>query len=178
MIFASGTGFGPPGRLAGTVRAVTPTDVQHLRRCIELARSARARGDEPFGSLLVGPDGTVLAEHLNAVVTARDCTAHPELTLARWAFANLDADARAASTIYTSTEHCAMCAGAHYWAGVGRLVFAFSSEQLTALVPPGAPTLNLSTREVFSRGTRPIAVEGPCAELAEESQALFADLWG
>jgi len=57
-------------------------------------------------------------------------------------------------------------------------VFAFSSEQLTALAPPGAPTLNLSTREVFARGTRPIVVEGPCDDLAEESRALFADLWG
>jgi tRNA(Arg) A34 adenosine deaminase TadA len=157
---------------------MTPTDVEHLRRCIELARSAAARGDEPFGSLLVGPDARVLAEHQNAVVTTRDCTAHPELSLARWAFAHLDESERAASTTYTSCEHCAMCAGAHYWAGVGRLVFAFSSEQLTALAPPGAPTLNLSSREVFARGTRRIVVEGPCAELEEDSRALFADLWG
>jgi tRNA(Arg) A34 adenosine deaminase TadA len=156
---------------------MTPDDVRHLRRCLELARSARARGDEPFGSVLVGRDGRVLAEHLNAVVTNRDCTAHPELTLARWAGAHLDPEQRAGATVYTSCEHCAMCAGAHYWAGIGRLVFALSGEQVAELAPPNIPHLRLSSREVFARGNRPVLVEGPCDELAAEARALFDGFW-
>jgi tRNA(Arg) A34 adenosine deaminase TadA len=149
------------------------TDLTHLRRCIQLAASARARGDQPFGSLLVGGDGTVLAEDENRENTTRDCTAHPELTLARWAFQHLDAAERAATTMYTSCEHCPMCAGAHYWAGIGRLVFALSGEQLGAIAPDDRPALALGTREVFSRGNVEVVVEGPCVELSAEAHAVF-----
>ncbi|HYI17138.1 MAG TPA: nucleoside deaminase, partial [Solirubrobacteraceae bacterium] len=64
---------------------MTEADERHLRRAIELAAAARAAGDMPFGSLLVGPAGEVLAEDRNTVLTERDVTAHPELKLARWA---------------------------------------------------------------------------------------------
>ena len=47
------------------------TDERHLRRAIELAGEARANGDMPFGSLLVGPAGQVLAEDRNTVITGR-----------------------------------------------------------------------------------------------------------
>src|SRR6478736_8820677 len=151
-------------------------DVDHLRRCIELARQARDDGNEPFGSLLVGADGTVLMELMNTVGTG-DVTGHPELALATWASLNLTVDERAAATLYTSCESCAMCAGGQYWAAIGRLVFALSSEQLVAIVPEHIPRLELSSREVFARGDVPIDVEGPCDALAQEALALFDGLW-
>jgi tRNA(Arg) A34 adenosine deaminase TadA len=156
---------------------MTPTDVRHLRRCLELAWAARARGDEPFGSLLVGPHGAVLAERENAVVTTGDRTAHPELALAGWASAHLSPAERAGSTVYTSCEHCAMCAAGHFWAGLGRLVFAVAGEQLAAVVPAGTPVLALSSREVLSRGSVAVVVEGPCSELVEDGLAVFAGYW-
>ncbi|QXC59588.1 nucleoside deaminase [Aquihabitans sp. G128] len=156
---------------------MAPDDVAHLKRCLELAQVARARGDEPFGSILVGPDGEVLAERENAVHSAKDVTAHPELALAAWASRNLTPEQRAASTMFTSCEHCAMCAGAHYWAGIGRLVFALSGAELAELVPGSVPTLSLSASEVFLRGNRPIIVEGPCEELAAEARGVFDGAW-
>ena len=153
-----------------------PVDVGHLRRCIELAHAAREAGNEPFGSLLVGGDGSVLAERSNTVGDG-DVTGHPELALARWASLNLAEADRRAATMYTSCEHCAMCAGAHYWAGIGRLVFALAGAQLAAIAPQGVPSLALSTREVFARGNVPIVVEGPCEELTDEAIALFDGLW-
>ena len=75
------------------------TDLLHLRRCLELTLVARARGDEPFGSLLVSGDGTVLAERENAVHTSGDVTAHPELVLAAWASRTLTPGERAAATM-------------------------------------------------------------------------------
>ena len=51
---------------------MTESDEHHLRRAIELAAEARAAGDMPFGTLLVGPDGDVLLEDRNTVVTAGD----------------------------------------------------------------------------------------------------------
>lgn len=152
------------------------TDVEHLRRCIELARAAREGGNEPFGSLLVGGDGTVLSELMNTT-GGGDVTGHPELALAAWASANLSVDERAAATLYTSCESCAMCATAQFWSGVGRLVFALSTDQLLEIVPEGGPILRLTSRDVFDRGNKAIAVEGPCDELAADALAVFDGFW-
>jgi tRNA(Arg) A34 adenosine deaminase TadA len=156
---------------------VDGTDVRHLRRAIELARLAREHGNQPFGSLLVGRSGQVLAEHENVVVTASDDTGHPELTLVRWAGAHVAAEERAGATVYTSCEHCPMCAAATYWAGIGRIVFALSAAQFRDLLPPGAPSLDLDARELFARGNRGVLVEGPCPELEVEARAVHAGYW-
>jgi tRNA(Arg) A34 adenosine deaminase TadA len=153
------------------------TDIRHLRRAIELARLARAHGNHPFGSLLVGASGEVLAEHENVVVTESDDTGHPELTLVRWAGKHLAPEGRAAATVYTSCEHCPMCAAATYWAGIGRIVFALSAAQFAELLPPDAPRLKMNTRELFARGNRRVSVEGPCLELETEAAAVHAGFW-
>lgn len=108
-----------------------------LRRAIELAVQARADGNPPFGSLLVGPDGEVLAEERNTTVSDRDITAHPELKLARWAARELAPEVAARTTMYTSCQPCGMCAGAIERSGLGRVVFALSTEQLDELKPGG-----------------------------------------
>jgi tRNA(Arg) A34 adenosine deaminase TadA len=117
---------------------MTEADERHLRRAIALAAAARAAGDMPFGSLLVGPAGDVLAEDRNTVVTTQDITAHPELKMARWAARQLDADVARGTTMYTSCQPCPMCAGAIARSGLGRVVFALSGEQLQELRPAGA----------------------------------------
>jgi tRNA(Arg) A34 adenosine deaminase TadA len=108
-----------------------------LRRAIALAAAARAGGNPPFGSLLAGPDGAVLAEERNTTVTDADISAHPELKLARWAARELDPATAAATTMYTSCQPCRMCAGAIERSGLGRVVFALSEEQLAELKPGG-----------------------------------------
>jgi tRNA(Arg) A34 adenosine deaminase TadA len=135
---------------------MTEADERHLRRAIELAGAARAAGDMPFGSLLVGPAADVLAEDRNTAVTERDITAHPELKLARWAARRLDAAAARETTMYTSCEPCPMCRGAIARSGLGRVVFALSGEQLHELKPPSA-------------------VSPDAAEVAYEGPALFAE---
>ncbi len=116
---------------------MTHDDDQFLRRAIELAAAGRAGGDAPFGSLLVGPDGSVLAEDHNTVRSDDDISAHPELKLARWAARELDADTAAGTTMYTSCQPCGMCTGAIERSGLGRVVFALSNEQLDGLKPSG-----------------------------------------
>lgn len=111
---------------------------EHLRRAIALAAEARAGGNPPFGSLLVGPDGAVLAEEGNSSLTDNDITAHPELKLARWAAQSLDPTTAAGTTMYTSCEPCGMCAGALARSGIGQVVFALSSDQLNGLKTSGA----------------------------------------
>jgi tRNA(Arg) A34 adenosine deaminase TadA len=116
---------------------MTPDDERFLRRAIELATAGRAAGDAPFGSLLVGPDGDVLAEDHNTVLSDNDISAHPELKLARWAAIELDPSTAAATTMYTSCQPCGMCTGAIERSGLGRVVFALSNEQFAVLKPSG-----------------------------------------
>jgi tRNA(Arg) A34 adenosine deaminase TadA len=146
-------------------------DLRHLRRCVELATAALEAGDEPFGSVLAAADGTVLFEDHNHVA-AGDRTRHPEFEIARWAAANLDPPERAAATVYTSGEHCPMCAAAHGWVGLGRIVYVSSSEQLGAwlaeLGVPPPPVRALPIREVVPG----VPVEGPVPGLAEEVRDL------
>jgi tRNA(Arg) A34 adenosine deaminase TadA len=130
---------------------MTEADERHLRRAIELAAEARAAGDMPFGSLLVGPAGDVLAEDRNTVLTERDITAHPELKLARWAAQQLDADVARQTTMYTSCQPCPMCSGAISRSGLGRVVYALSGQQLHGLRPPGA----------LGPDAAPVAYHGP-----------------
>lgn len=110
---------------------ISSADEGHLHRCVDLAIQALENGDDPFGSVLVDASGATLAEAMNREKSDRDPTAHPELALVRWAIENLSAAQRASATVYTSGEHCPMCAAAHGWAGLGRVVAAASSAQLS-----------------------------------------------
>jgi tRNA(Arg) A34 adenosine deaminase TadA len=116
---------------------VTPEAEEFLRRAIGLAATARESGNPPFGSLLVGPDGTVIAEDHNTSITDSDISAHPELKLARWAARELDPATAAGTTMYTSCQPCGMCAGAIERSGLGQVVYALSGEQLNGLKPGG-----------------------------------------
>lgn len=149
----------------------TETELRHLRRCVELAGEALAAGDEPFGSVLVAADDTVLAEDRNRVVSG-DPTRHPEFELARWAAEHLTLGERKAATVFTSGEHCPMCAAAHAWAGLGRIVYASSAEQLAGwLAELGGsphPVKSLPIREIAPD----VEVRGPVADLAEEVRVL------
>jgi len=151
---------------------VTEADLPYLRRCVELATEAVEAGDFPFGSVLVAADGTVLAEDRNREVTAGDPTRHPEFELARWAAANMTPPDRAAATVYTSGEHCPMCAAAHGWAGLGRIVYVTSTEQagawLAELGVSPAPVLPLAIQDVVPG----VEVAGPVPGLAEQVRDL------
>ncbi|MET8829221.1 nucleoside deaminase [Streptomyces sp. NPDC004610] len=150
---------------------VERAELPYLRRCLELAEEALAAGDEPFGSVLVGADGAVLAEDRNRIAGG-DRTRHPEFELARWSAAHLTPEQRAGATVYTSGEHCPMCAAAHGWVGLGRIVYVASSAQLvswlTELGVEPAPVRPLPVQEVAPG----VAVEGPVPELEAEIREL------
>lgn len=154
---------------------INETDLKHLKRCVELAKAALEAGDEPFGSVLVSSNGEVLAEDHNRVAGG-DHTQHPEFNLARWAAQHMTPEERALATVYTSGEHCPMCAAAHGWVGLGRIVYASSSEQLVQwlgeLGAPATRVRNLPIQEVI----RDAVVDGPVPELAEEVRHLHRRL--
>ena len=156
---------------------LTETDTAHLRRCVDLAAEALADGDEPFGSLLVDAAGEVRYEDRNRVKDG-DHTRHPEFEIARWAAAHLTPGQRRDSTVYTSGEHCPMCAAAHAWVGLGRIVYASSTQQLQGWrsawgLSPG-PVAPLPIRVVAPD----VEVLGPALGFAEEIRALHAQSAG
>ncbi|WP_348762395.1 nucleoside deaminase [uncultured Salinisphaera sp.] len=152
---------------------ITTDDREYLKRCVALAEAAVEAGDEPFGSILVDGNGHVLREERN-LVGGGDATQHPEFALARWAAQNLTPEARRHATVYTSGEHCPMCAAAHAWVGLGRIVYASSMDQLVAwlgeLGASAPPVAALSINAIAPD----VPVDGPDAELAPAVRALHA----
>jgi tRNA(Arg) A34 adenosine deaminase TadA len=159
--------------------SANPTDDEtYLRRAIAVAADARAHGNHPFGAILVGPDGAILLEAENTVITDKDCTGHAETNLMRLASTAYDRAFLRTCTLYTSTEPCAMCAGAIYWGNVGSVVFALSEKGLYRMTAndPENPSLDLPCREVFGRGQGPITVRGPLIE--DEGRSVHVGFWG
>ena len=154
---------------------LSETDLTHLRRCVALAREGLDDGDEPFGSLLVDAAGDVRFEDRNRVKEG-DETRHPEFEIAKWSASHLSAEERAAATVYTSGEHCPMCSAAHGWMGLGRIVYAVSSAQLSAWRThwglPAGPVRPLSIQDVAPG----VPVDGPAPELEDEMRALHRRL--
>jgi tRNA(Arg) A34 adenosine deaminase TadA len=155
----------------------TPDDERHLVAAIELARTSRENRNHPFGALLVDAEGEVVLEAENTAVAGGDRLGHAELNLVHTACQQFQPEFLNRCTLYTSTEPCAMCAGAIYWSGIGRVVYALSSETLEAIVNDheGDATLSLRCREVFARGGRSVEVEGPMLE--DRASEAHRDFW-
>jgi tRNA(Arg) A34 adenosine deaminase TadA len=152
-------------------------DEHFLRRSFDVARRSLTHGNHPFAAILVDQNRNVLIETENGYMPNHDGTAHAERLLATQACTTLSPNVLKAATLYSSAEPCAMCAGAIYWAGIGRLVYGLSEHRLRTLTGnhPENPTLDLPCREVFRRGQRSTEVIGPLLE--DEAEALRAGVW-
>ena len=144
-----------------------------MREVFSVARRARAHGNRPFGALLVAANGAVLAAAENAQITEEQVLAHAEMNLLHRAVKEFSPDVLAASTLYTSAEPCAMCAGAIFWSGISRLVYGLSSDRLHELTGFSRQMLVASARDVLGRAGRQVEVVGPIFEA--EAESLFAD---
>ena len=152
-------------------------DEHFLRRSFDVARRSLTHGNHPFAAILVDQNRNVLIETENGYMPNHDGTAHAERLLATQACTTLSLNVLKAATLYSSAESCAMCAGAIYWAGIGRLVYGLSEHRLRTLTGnhPENPTFDLPCREVFRRGQRSTEVIGPLLE--DEAEALHAGVW-
>ena len=153
------------------------TDLQHLHTAIDIARQARQHGNHPFGALLVDKENKVLLQAENTVVTGHDCTGHAETNLMRLATQHYSSEELESCTLYTSTEPCAMCAGAIHWGNVRNVVYALSEVDLYELIGPSPEHLLLPCRKVFARSQRTVQVDGPALELDVEARAVHEGFW-
>ncbi len=153
----------------------TPSDSLMLDRALELAHHSRQCGHHPFAALVVNAQGDILAEAMNA--SSSDRTAHAEMNALRTVSACYTPEQLQHATLYSSAEPCAMCAGALYWSGVGRLVYALSETALRGATgnDPENPTLAMPCRTVLGTGQRHIEIIGPLRE--QEALQAHAGFW-
>ncbi len=150
------------------------TDTAAMRLAIEASRQALAAGDMPYGATLLSPSGQVLLTERNRQVSTNDCTAHAEMVLVRRATDQLGAAALHGATVLASGEPCAMCAGALFWAGVGRVVYAAAQPDMAALL--GGPLLPARAADLLGAAAPPVTVTG--GVLADEALAVLRDAAG
>ncbi len=152
-------------------------DIGHLKTAISAAWRAREHGDHPFGAVLVDENNQVVLQAENTVNTERDATGHAETNLVRLATQHFSPEQLMRCTLYTSTEPCAMCAGAIYWSQIGSVVYALSEIDLYAIIGPSPEHLLLPCREVFAHSQRPVEVRGPVPTLDLEARAVHENFW-
>lgn len=159
-------------------------DLEFLNLCVSLAREALETGDAPFGSVLVSAEGVVLKQDRNRTKSGEagdfkpDATLHPEFVLARWAQLNLTPEQRATSTLYTSGEHCPMCAAAHAYVGLGRIVYAASASQYASWMREMSVNAKAIVAALPINAVAPsILAEGPVHSLTEQLKELHRQRW-
>jgi tRNA(Arg) A34 adenosine deaminase TadA len=152
----------------------TAEDRVFMKRAYELARYATTHGGGPFGALLV-KDGKVLAEYSNNVIASGDVTKHAETGLISAFSPKIPREVFVQSTLYTSTEPCAMCCGAIFFSGIGRVVYGTSEApflQTMGLPPDKDP---LTSHELLHRISPSTKVLGPLMEA--EGLEIHQDFW-
>eukprot|EP00978_Attheya_sp_CCMP212_P027470 scaffold91995_cov54-Attheya_sp.AAC.3 len=160
-----------------------------MRRAIEESKEAAVDGGMPFGATLVVDGKEVLSarNRMNAISSrecgenAGDATRHAEVELVRLMCrpvteGGISSQDRQDAILYTSTEPCAMCAGAIFWAGISHVVFGCTDLQLGTISGPGG--IDLPIRDIYARASRPIKVRGPF--LDEEALEVHrkSGVWG
>jgi len=154
------------------------SDVHYLRLAIAIAERSKAKGNHPFGAVLVDGDGKVVGEGENTFLTDAG-PGHAETNLARFAARTFPGEYLDKCTLYTSVEPCCMCAGTIYWANIGAVVFGMTEHQLLEITSGHAenPTQDLPCTVVFNAGQRKVTVRGPFRELAEDIASAHREFW-
>ncbi|OEF25556.1 nucleoside deaminase [Vibrio rumoiensis] len=157
--------------------SINNDDQIYLKQCFELAVQAKEQGIHPFSAILVSAEGEVLLKQINGYLPNKDMTGHAERLIMTEASQMYRPEYLKDCTLYISAEPCAMCAGAIYWAGVGRVVYGLSESKLKQITGnhPENPTLDLPCRTVFSAGQRPMEIIGPIMEAA--AARIHDDVW-
>lgn len=152
-------------------------DATYLRQAIGWSRTARERGNRPFGAVIIGADGTELAAAWNSNGETGDCTAHAETSAIRLASPRFSREVLEKATLYSSAEPCVMCAGAIFWSNIRRVVYGIDAQRLRVFrgERPEQRDAELSCRDVFRASPHAIECIGPA--LIGESAAAHEGFW-
>ena len=112
---------------------ITENNEFWMRRAIEAAHEAEILNEVPIGACLIDKNGELLAVAGNRTRIDCDPTAHAEIIILREAAKKIGNYRLTETTIYTTIEPCAMCAGALIQARIARLVFGATDERFGAV---------------------------------------------
>ncbi|OUR75747.1 hypothetical protein A9Q77_03900 [Marinomonas sp. 42_23_T18] len=146
----------------------------YLEQTLNLSQQSVEEGNHPFGALLT-INGSLVLEAKNTVNTQQDATCHAEMNLVREACKTLTVDERKVAVLYTSTEPCAMCAGAIYWAGIKHIMYACSGEKLNDIA---GKSLTCHSEYVYKGAIEaPKVRQSDSAFIIEKAAAQHRDYW-
>ncbi|HRI18870.1 MAG TPA: nucleoside deaminase [Burkholderiaceae bacterium] len=128
-----------PGHLAAAapepiVQPAQPGPSAFAQRAFEMRNLAIARGDQPYGAVVV-KDQRIVGQGVSAVVADNDPTAHAEMQAIRDAARRLGTRDLSGCELYGNSRACPMCEAAAYWARISKLRHG------EAATDGGAPTL-------------------------------------
>ena len=144
------------------------TDEFWIREAIKAARDAEKLDEVPIGACLINENGELLAIAGNRTITNNDPTAHAEILVLREAAAKIGNYRLVETTIYTTIEPCAMCAGALVNARVKRLVYGAADERFGAV----ETLFNICDNEFLNH-----RIEIVSGVLADECRNLMQDFF-
>ncbi len=147
---------------------MTISDEFWMRKAIEAAEHARRINEIPIGACLIDRNGELLAVCGNRTITDCDPTAHAEILVLREAAAKIGNYRLTETTVYTTIEPCAMCAGALVNARVERLVFGAHDERFGAVE---------SVFQICDSSSLNHQIEITSGVLAEECRKLMQDFF-
>ena len=113
-----------------TPNELNSTDTHYMRMANQWAKTARERGNRPFGEWVVSSTGEALIDAYCNTAETGDCTAHAETNAVRQLSPKASCDVLATSTLYSAAEPCVVCAGAIFWSGIGRVMFGIDAVRL------------------------------------------------
>jgi tRNA(adenine34) deaminase len=148
--------------------AASSADERWMREAIRAAREAAARGEVPVGACVVGEDGGPLAVAGNRTRADCDPTAHAEVVALRAAAQCTGNYRLTGTTVYSTVEPCAMCAGALVQARVKRLVYGAADAKAGAVE---------SVFRVCDAGSLNHQMELTAGVLEEECRALMQEFF-
>jgi tRNA(adenine34) deaminase len=108
-------------------------DNKWMRVALEQAALARQADEVPIGACVISESGELLSASHNRVIADNDPTAHAEILSLREAAHRVRNYRLVGTTVYTTIEPCAMCAGALVNTRVKRLVYGADDERFGAV---------------------------------------------
>lgn len=103
-------------------------DTYFMKRALQEAEQAFDKNEVPVGAVIV-MNNQIIARAHNLTETLNDVTAHAEMQAFTAASNFLGGKYLKECTLYVTLEPCQMCAGASYWAQLGKIVFGASEEK-------------------------------------------------
>ena len=103
-------------------------DIYFMKRAIQEAELAFEKNEVPVGAVIV-INNQIIARAHNLTELLNDVTAHAEMQAFTAASDYLGGKYLKDCTLYVTLEPCQMCAGASYWAQLGKIVFGAHDPQ-------------------------------------------------